>query len=245
MLRTKRVYAPAEKSDGTRVLVMRLWPRGIKKSAVDLWLKELGAEVANLRAFKAGRIGWPEMRRRYLAGLEREPAAGALRKLRAMARRGRVTILCSCEDEARCHRSLLRSVMAVLLALTLGAGFLVAPAGAEHEPQFRYTVLGYVKDAAGRPRKGLGLEVTRQKTGFTYVGETDDSGLYVIVTRLADESAGERLLVRAGPASLMIAARFSAADHTSERGTRVDFTGSRVVERADLFASTLKRFLSK
>jgi len=50
MLRTKRVYDPPEKSDGTRVLVMRLWPRGIKKSAVDLWLKDLGAEVGNTRA---------------------------------------------------------------------------------------------------------------------------------------------------------------------------------------------------
>src|SRR5262245_45063363 len=111
MLRTKRVYDPPEKTDGTRVLVMRLWPRGIKKSAVDLWLKDLGAEVGNLRAFKAGRIGWPEMRRRYLTGLKRAPAAGALRTLRGMAKRGRVTALCSCEDEKRCHRSLLRSVL--------------------------------------------------------------------------------------------------------------------------------------
>ena len=92
MLRTKRVYDKPLRADGTRVLVMRLWPRGIRKSAVNLWLKDLGAEVANLRAFKAGRIGWTEMRRRYLAGLKREPAASALRHLRAMAKRGRVTV---------------------------------------------------------------------------------------------------------------------------------------------------------
>src|SRR6266849_2024779 len=71
MLRAKRVYDKPERADGTRVLVMRLWPRGIKKSSVDLWLKELGAEIGNLRAFKAGHIGWPEMRRRYLTGLRR------------------------------------------------------------------------------------------------------------------------------------------------------------------------------
>lgn len=245
MLRAKRVYDPAEKTDGTRVLVMRRWPRGIKKSAVDLWLKELGAELGNLRAFKAGRLGWPEMRRRYRAGLAREPAASALRKLRAMARRGRVTVLCSCADEKRCHRSLLRAAMGVVLAVGLAVGLGAAPAGAEHEPQYRYTVLGYVKDAAGKPRQGVGLEVVRQKTGFAYVGETDASGLYVIVTRLADESRSERLLVRAGPASLMIAARFDPADHVSERGTQVDFTGSRAAERGELFAATLKRFLGK
>ena len=90
MLRTKRVYDKPLRADGTRVLVMRLWPRGIKKTAVDLWLKDLGAAVANLRAFKAGRIGWTEMRRRYLAGLKREPAASAFARLRAMANRGRM-----------------------------------------------------------------------------------------------------------------------------------------------------------
>jgi uncharacterized protein YeaO (DUF488 family) len=241
MLRTKRVYDPREKADGTRVLVMRLWPRGVKKSAVDLWLRDLGAEVANLRAFKAGRIGWPEMRRRYLAGLRREPAASALERLRAMAKRGRVTALCSCADPKRCHRNLLRAALTLVMAI----GLLAPPAVAEHEPQYRYTVLGYVTDAAGKPRKGVGLEVTRQKTGLVYNGETDASGLYVIVTRLADESRGERLLVRAGPASLSITARFEPADHTSERGTRVDFTSARATERPELFAPTVKQFLSK
>jgi len=241
MLRTKRVYDKPARADGTRVLVMRLWPRGIKKSSVDVWLKDLGAEVANLRAFKAGRIGWPEMRRRYVAGLKREPAASALGRLGAMAKRGRVTALCSCADEKRCHRSLIRAALGIVLAM----GILAAPASAEHEVQFRYTVLGYVKDAAGKPRKGVGLEVTRQKTGLFYKGETDAAGLYVIVTRLADESRGEGLLVRAGPASVRIAARLDPADHKSERGTRVDFTGGRATERPDLFAATLKEFLSK
>lgn len=241
MLRTKRVYDAPERTDGTRVLVMRLWPRGIKKSAVDLWLKDLGAEVVNLRAFKAGRIGWAEMRRRYLAGLEREPAAAALGRLRALAKRGRVTVLCSCADEKRCHRSLLRGALGVLLAL----GLVAPPALAEHEPQYRYTVLGYVKDAGGRPRRDVGLEVTRRKTGLFYKGETDSTGLYVIVTRLSDESRGEELLVRAGPTSLRVTVRLDPADHTTERGTRVDFTDGKATERQELFAETLKQILSK
>jgi uncharacterized protein YeaO (DUF488 family) len=241
MLLAKRVYDKPQGEDGKRVLVMRLWPRGIKKSAVDLWLKDLGAEIANLRAFKAGRIGWPEMRRRYLAGLRREPAASALKRLRSMAKRGRVTVLCSCADAKRCHRSLLRAVVGVMMAI----GLLAPPALAEHEVQFRYTVLGYVKDASGKPRKGVALEVTRQKTGLSYPGETDASGLYVIVTRMADESLGERMLVRAGPRSLQVAAKFDPADHAAERGTRVDFTGAKVVERPELFTPTLKQFLNK
>ncbi len=111
-VRTKRVYDAPAGSDGLRVLVMRLWPRGIRRDTVDLWLKDLGAEVANLRAWKAGRLGWPEMRRRYLAGLRRDPAADALERLRALARRRTVTLLCSCEDAARCHRGLLAAKLA-------------------------------------------------------------------------------------------------------------------------------------
>jgi uncharacterized protein YeaO (DUF488 family) len=247
MLKAKRIYEPRSSTDGTRVLVMRLWPRGIKKEHVDLWLKDLGAELGNLRAYNAGRVTWPEMRRRYLAGLRREPAATALKRLESMARRGRVTVLCSCPDETRCHRGVLRKVVGALVALTVLSMSVNAPApvSAEHEVQYRYTVLGYVTDANGRPRAGVGLEVTRQKTGFAYQGETDARGLYVIVTRLADESRGERLLVRAGPASLWVTARFQPVDHATERGTRVDFTGDRAMEHAGLFQVTLTRFLGR
>src|SRR2546428_7260525 len=174
MLKAKRVYEPKSSRDGTRVLLMRLWPRGIKKAHVDLWLRDLGAELGNLRAYNAGRVSWPEMRRRYLAGLKREPAASALTRLKFMARRGRVTVLCSCPDESRCHRGVLRKAVGVLAALTLLSTLSCPPAkvSAEHEVQYRYTVLGYVTDANGRPRAGVGLEVTRQKTGFSYQGET-------------------------------------------------------------------------
>jgi uncharacterized protein YeaO (DUF488 family) len=111
MIRTKRIYEPPARGDGLRVLVMRLWPRGVRKATVDLWLKDLGADVANIRRWKAGRLDWPEMRRRYLAGLKRPAASQALARLRALARRRTVTLLCSCEDAARCHRSLLKAAL--------------------------------------------------------------------------------------------------------------------------------------
>ena len=111
MIRTKRIYEPGEIQDGNRVLVMRLWPRGIRKETVDLWLRDLGADPANIKAWKAGRLEWPEMRRRYLAGLRRPEARAALARLRALARLGTVTLLCSCEDETRCHRGLLKQAL--------------------------------------------------------------------------------------------------------------------------------------
>ena len=110
-VRTKRVYEPNAPGDGTRILVMRLWPRGIKKKHMDAWLKELGAEVPLIKAWKTGKLSWPEFRRCYLAGLRKPVARTQLRELRALARKGRVTLLCSCPDESRCHRGLLKRLL--------------------------------------------------------------------------------------------------------------------------------------
>jgi len=109
---TKRVYEPAAPADGARVLVMRLWPRGVRKSRVHRWLRELGPVPELMRGFLAGRVPWAEYRRRYLAGLARPEARAQLAEVRALARRGPVTLLCWCPDPARCHRSLLQRRLA-------------------------------------------------------------------------------------------------------------------------------------
>ena len=111
-IQTKRIYEPAHPADGTRVLVMRLWPRGIRKERVDLWLKELGPVVPLLRSFLDGRVSWAAYRPRYLAGLRRPAAQDALRQVRALARKGPVTLLCGCADPERCHRTLLAKRLA-------------------------------------------------------------------------------------------------------------------------------------
>lgn len=132
-------------------------------------------------------------------------------------------------------------------AATLAFLLLLVPARvalAEHEIQYRYTVLGYVKDARGQPEAGVPIELTRQKTGFSYLGETDASGLYVIVARLADESLGERLTLRAGTREISIIVRFNPGERSRERGTHVDFLGSKGIELPSSFPLTLKRFLA-
>jgi hypothetical protein len=130
-----------------------------------------------------------------------------------------------------------------LLWLGLLVAIVAAPAVAEHEIFYRYTVLGYVKDATGKPSPGRTVELTRDKTGFSYLGQTDESGLFVIVARLGDESAGESLTLRLGTMRQRLVARFDAANHTDERGTRVDLDGPRVLERPDWFRSTLATLL--
>ncbi len=130
-------------------------------------------------------------------------------------------------------------------ALVLALVWLVAPrpAGAEHEVYYRYVVLGFVKDARGTPVAGKQLELMRDKTRFSYLGETDDTGFYLIIARLGDESADESLTLRFGQASTTLTARFDAANHTDDRGTRVDVDGGRFVERAAWFRSTLTQAL--
>jgi uncharacterized protein YeaO (DUF488 family) len=116
-IRTKRVYDPPSADEGTRVLIMRLWPRGIRKDRIDLWLRELGPVLPLLRAFRAGAVPWPEYTRRYLEGLERPEARADVDRILSLARQRPVTILCGCADEAHCHRSLLaRHLSARLLA---------------------------------------------------------------------------------------------------------------------------------
>ena len=111
-VRAKRIYEPASPEDGTRILVMRLWPRGIRKDRVTLWLRELAPVLPLMRAFRSGQMGWTDYRRQYLAGLKRAEARDHVERAIALARSGPVTVLCGCDDETRCHRSLLRRYLA-------------------------------------------------------------------------------------------------------------------------------------
>jgi len=129
-----------------------------------------------------------------------------------------------------------RALLAALAATVLS----VTPVAAEHEIFYRFTVLGYVKDAHGKPVADAKIEVIRDKTGFKYLGETDPAGFYVVRVRLGDESRGEALSVRQGTHVRRVIAAFDPSNQTDERGTRVDFEGAHSVERAATFQSTLQ-----
>jgi len=134
-----------------------------------------------------------------------------------------------------------RVAAAALAALALVAN---APtAAAEHTVYYRYVVLGFLKDPGGKLIRAHPVDVVRDKTGLAYHGETDDQGFYVVVVRLGDESVGETLTVRVGTTSTSVTVGFDPANHTDDRGTRVDLEGARFVERTAAFRPTLARFL--
>lgn len=95
----KRVYDPAAPADGYRVLVDRLWPRGMKKedAALDLWLKELAPSRELREWFGHEPARWEGFRHRYAGELD--AAAEHWRPLLTRARRGRVTLLHAARDE--------------------------------------------------------------------------------------------------------------------------------------------------
>jgi uncharacterized protein YeaO (DUF488 family) len=98
MLRMKRTYEPPARGDGRRVLVERLWPRGVKKEALalDAWEKDL-APSSELRKWYGHRVErWEEFRRRYRSELDANPASW--RPLAEASQRGTVTLLYSTHD---------------------------------------------------------------------------------------------------------------------------------------------------
>lgn len=98
MIQIKRVYEPPARGDGTRFLVERLWPRGIKKEELDAkaWLKEIAPSTELREWFAHDPSKWSAFKRKYVAELDKN-AEGWTPILQA-ARRGNVTLLYSARD---------------------------------------------------------------------------------------------------------------------------------------------------
>ena len=101
MIRLKRVYDLPEPGDGVRLLVERLWPRGMKKDALRLdgWLKDVAPSDALRRWFAHDPAKWDEFQRRYRAELDAHPEAW--QPILEAARQGDVTLLYSARDTQR------------------------------------------------------------------------------------------------------------------------------------------------
>ena len=97
-LTIKRVYLPPAADDGQRVLVDRLWPRGVSKreAAIDVWLKDVAPSAGLRKWFGHDPAKWEEFRKRYLAELANNEAVA---ELRALAKAGPLTLVYGAHDE--------------------------------------------------------------------------------------------------------------------------------------------------
>lgn len=110
-VKLKRAYEPAAPDDGTRILVDRLWPRGISKerAAIDQWMKDISPSTELRKWFGHNPARWKEFRRRYAAEVRRN--AILFDQLRSLARRGPVTLVYSARDDEHNDAVVLRDLL--------------------------------------------------------------------------------------------------------------------------------------
>lgn len=110
----KRVYEPAQPQDGCRILVDRLWPRGLSKdeARLDEWLQDVAPSDALRQAFHQGDIGWGEFRRRYLGELKLHREE--LRSLAERSTKETVTLLFAVRDERHNNAVVLQQYLGML-----------------------------------------------------------------------------------------------------------------------------------
>nr|BBH93684.1 hypothetical protein KTA_18830 [Thermogemmatispora argillosa] len=114
IIRLKRVYEEPAESDGTRVLVERLWPRGLsrERAHIDLWLKDVAPSDALRRWFAHDPQKFAEFRRRYEQELRGQAAArAALTRLRELAQQGPLTLVYSARDSEHNNAVVLRDIL--------------------------------------------------------------------------------------------------------------------------------------
>jgi uncharacterized protein YeaO (DUF488 family) len=110
-VKLKRAYEPAAAGDGKRVLVDRLWPRGVTKAdaAIDQWAKEIAPSTALRKWFGHEPGRWEEFRHRYALEVRERPEM--LSNLRALAREGPITLVYSAHDEIHNDAAALRELI--------------------------------------------------------------------------------------------------------------------------------------
>ena len=110
-VKLKRAYVAQDADDGTRVLVDRLWPRGVRKAdaALDLWLKEIAPSTELRKWFDHDTARWDEFRERYSGELRTPPEL--LVQLRTLARKGTLTLVYAAHDERHNDAVVLRAAI--------------------------------------------------------------------------------------------------------------------------------------
>ena len=110
-IRTKRVYEPRSRSDGRRILIDRLWPRGLSKprAGVDFWAQAVAPSHALRRWYQHRAEKWPEFQRRYVAELDANP--GGVAQLQEQLGRGTVTLLFGSKETELNNATALRAYL--------------------------------------------------------------------------------------------------------------------------------------
>lgn len=111
-VRTKRIYEAPSPDDGYRVLATRYWPRGVAKDAIDEYVPTLAPSRELLRSYRDGDIPWEQFHERYIEEMRGEEQTAEIHRLARRAWSDRITLLCVCDEDEKCHRWLLQDLVA-------------------------------------------------------------------------------------------------------------------------------------
>lgn len=121
----KRIYDPPSPADGARILVDRLWPRGLtkEKAAIDQWMRDLAPSDALRKWFHANIGHWAEFRRKYLKELQNPQAEEQLRELYALAHeKPHLTLLFASKNADRNNATVLKELLEGMRKPPTGTG---------------------------------------------------------------------------------------------------------------------------
>jgi uncharacterized protein YeaO (DUF488 family) len=110
-VKLKRAYEPAAPDDGNRILIDRLWPRGVKKAdaAIDEWIKDIAPSTGLRKWFGHDPARWQEFRHRYQSEIRQHP--DEFDRLRTLAQHGRITLVFSAHDEGHNDAVVLKDLL--------------------------------------------------------------------------------------------------------------------------------------
>jgi len=120
----KRIYEEPAAADGTRVLVDRLWPRGVSKTraALDAWLRELAPSDELRHWYHARPEAWLMFRKRYLKELRRPEAGEELKEIYRLAQKKKMTLLYASRNDQHNNASVLRDLLQGMRKPPTGTG---------------------------------------------------------------------------------------------------------------------------
>jgi len=112
LIKVKSIYKPKDEEDGTRILITRFYPRGVRKDHFDQWMRELAPSKDLLKGYKTGEVNQNQFTKQFLKQINSDDESKlAIQTLSELACDSNVTLLCYERDGDFCHRHLVQDVI--------------------------------------------------------------------------------------------------------------------------------------
>ncbi len=111
MVKMKSIYAEKTKDDGHRILITRYYPRGVKKTHFDDWVRELAPSRELLKQYKEGKITWKKFEKQFIKQMNDEESKEKLQIISTQAKKKPITLLCYEKNDHECHRHLVQNLL--------------------------------------------------------------------------------------------------------------------------------------